>query len=481
MPSVPIRVRDDVPAELVAGLATIESELQIDPGFPADVLAEAERSAAAVQLPELDLTDLELVTIDPPGARDLDQAVLVQRSGDGFVVHYAIADVASFVTPGGAVDTEAHRRGETLYAPHRRIPLHPPVLSEDAASLLPDQVRPAVVWQLDLDAAGALTATTCRRARVRSREQLSYAEVQQRLDDGTASPALQALREVGLLREQAERHRGGISLAIPEQEVRIGEDGQWQLAHRSPLPIEGWNAQISLLTGMAAAAMMIEAKVGVLRTLPPADDRSLRRLRRTSQALGLSWPPDQPYPDFVRGLDASRPRDAAMLQACTTLFRGAGYAAFDGHVPAEPGHAAIAAEYAHTTAPLRRLVDRYVLSCCLALSAGEDVPGWVRAALPTLPEEMTSSGRRSGQYERRVVDLVEALVLAPRVGETFTGVVVEVDEAEDGEPVTKGRLVVADPAVEARVTGAGLELGSQVTARLEEADPSRGVVRFTVV
>ncbi|WP_232821815.1 RNB domain-containing ribonuclease [Desertihabitans aurantiacus] len=467
-----------LPAGLAEGLAALEGELGVRAEFDADVLAEAERAVAEVDVPALDLTGLELVTIDPPGSRDLDQALFVERRGSGYRVHYAIADVASFVRPGGALDAETHRRGQTLYAPHRRIPLHPTVISEDAASLLPGQPRPAVVWQVDLDADGAFGSSSCRRALVRSREQLSYAEAQRRIDDGSASDSLRLLREVGLLREEQERSRGGVSLPIPEQEVRVGTSGAWELGYRSPLPVEGWNAQVSLLTGMVAAEMMLYAEVGVLRTLPPAENAGLARLRRTSQALGIRWPGEMDYPEFVRGLDPAEPAHAAMLRACTTLFRGAGYVAFSGSVPTTVAHAAIAAEYAHTTAPLRRLVDRYVLATCLALCADEPVPSWVLRALDGLPEVMAGTGRRAGAYERRIIDLTEALVLAPRVGETFTGVVVDVDEHEPGEPVRRGRLVVAEPAVEGAVTGDGLRLGAETTVRLVEADVERALVRF---
>ncbi|SDE57287.1 RNB domain-containing ribonuclease [Auraticoccus monumenti] len=480
MPIRPVRLTPTVPPALVEGLTALEAELQITAEFPAEVLADAERSAADPSLPGTDLTDLELVTIDPPGSRDLDQALFVERTGTGFRVHYAIADVAAFVRPGSPVDREAHRRGQTLYAPHRRIALHPPVLSEGAASLLADQVAPAVVWQLDVDAAGALTATGCRRALVRSREQLDYAEAQRRLDEGTASDSLTGLREVGLLREQQERDRGGISLPIPEQEVHVDDDGGWRLAYRSPLPVEGWNAQISLLTGAAAAQLMLRGRVGVLRTLPPADEHSLRRLRQTARALRIEWPEALAYPEFVRSLDPDHGPHAAMLRACTTLFRGAGYAAFDGGLPPVVEHAAIAGSYAHTTAPLRRLVDRYVLETCLALCGDREVPAWVREALEALPQEMTDSGRRASAYERRVVDMAEALVLAPRVGQDFEGVVVDLDERGDGDRPPRGRLVIRDPAVEASVTGSPLELGAEVVARLETADPAQGRVSFVV-
>ena len=100
-----------------------------------------------------------------------------------------------------------------------------------------------------------------------------------------------------------------------------------------------------------------------------------------------------------------------MVVACTRLLRGSGYVAFDGEVPADPQHAALASEYAHVTAPLRRLGDRYAGEVCLALCAGEDVPGWVTERLHGLPATLQHSGQRSRRYERAVLDLVEAALL----------------------------------------------------------------------
>src|SRR5690349_14893504 len=132
--------------------AALRSGLQVAGDFVPEVIAEAERAAARLALPDDDATDIPFVTVDPAGSRDLDQALHIARNGDdGFLVSYAIADVASFVSPGSALDDATHRRGETLYFPDARVPLHPPVLSEGAASLLPGEVRPAVLWQLTLD------------------------------------------------------------------------------------------------------------------------------------------------------------------------------------------------------------------------------------------------------------------------------------------------------------------------------------------
>jgi exoribonuclease R len=458
-------------------VAAIEAELELSPDFPPDVLAAAEEAAANPKLPELDRTDLALVTVDPAGSRDLDQALHIERRDDGYRVHYAIADVAAFVEPGGPVDVEAHRRGQTMYAPDHRIPLHPPVLSEGAASLLPDEVRPALLWSIDLDRTGEGIRIDVERALVRSRARLSYTDAQSALDDGSADDVLRLLKEVGELRWARERERGGVSLPLPEQEVVV-EDGRWSLIHRDVLPVEEWNAQISLLTGMGAAEIMLYGEEGIVRTLPPAPDRAMAKLRRTAAALGVDWHPDIDYPDFVRSLDPGSPTGAAMLNACASLLRGAGYVAFDGGVPEHIEHAALANEYAHVTAPLRRLADRYAGEVCVAMCADTDIPTWVRAELKGLPKVMTSSGQKASRFERAVMDLVEAALLAGRVGESFEASVVDVDDKDSG----KGSVVLADLAVEAPVqAGRRLPLGERVRVRLVEADLATRKVRFALV
>ena len=475
MPRRHLSVRTSV---LATELAALRTRLEIPEGWPEDVLAEAEQAARAPRLPAYDATALPLFTIDPPDSRDLDQAMHLERRGTGYRVHYAIADVGAFVRPGGAVDTEARRRVETLYFPDGRVPLHPPQLSEDAASLLPGQDVPALLWQLDLDADGALERTGLRRALVRSRRKLDYSGVQHAIDAGTADPALALLGVIGPLREQQERDRGGISLPLPDQEVEEVRGG-YALAYRAPRPADGWNAQISLLTGMAAAALMLDAGIGLLRTMPAAPPAAYARLRRVAQALDVPWPPDLPYAQLLRTLDPGLPAHAAFLNECTALLRGAGYTAFDGSVPPDPGHAAVAAPYTHCTAPLRRLADRFTGETCVALAEGRPVPEWVRTALPLLPKLMDTGDRRAHQVERECVDLVEAHLLRGREGELFDGVVVDVDERR---PLT-GTVQLRRPAVRARITddrpdAPPLPLGTRIRVRLTRADTATPTVRF---
>ncbi|MBB2740321.1 UNVERIFIED_ORG: exoribonuclease R [Microbispora rosea subsp. rosea] len=477
MPYTTIRLpgnADGLRPGLKAEFARIRGEFDLPDGFPAPVQEEAERAAASPAAPQEDRIDLPLITIDPPGSMDLDQALCIERRGTGYRVWYAIADVAAFVRPGGAIDAEARVRAETVYMADGRVPLHPPVLSEGAASLLPGQARPAALWRLDLGSDGEIEAVDLRRALVRSRKRLDYETVQAAVDTGRAEGTIALLAEVGPLRLERERARGGLSLPTPEQQVVPDGNGGYRVEFRTNHPCEAWNAQISLLTGMAAARMMLDAGVGVLRVLPKAGPEDVGKVRRVAAALGVPWPDGTSYAEVVQGLDPKIPGHAAFLHESTVLLRGAAYVAFDGSAPAQVLHAALGAPYAHVTAPLRRLVDRYGTEVCLAVAAGRPVPEEVAAALPGLPEQMAAGGRRAGAVGRACVDLVEAAVLHPRIGEVFEAVVVDVTDGKPG-----GQVQVTEPAVIARCDGDRLPLGERVPVRLTRADPATREVRFT--
>ncbi|SPT53527.1 Ribonuclease R [Actinomyces bovis] len=532
------------PAEVSAALDSLRQRFEIPSAFSAAAQVEAEQAARDWQADGVvrflqsgarDARDLQLVTIDPPGSKDLDQALLIESPGtSGFSgapgtpgepgsaasasapaastvpghtgarplptgtvyrVSYAIASLGTFVQPGGALDTELHSRGETIYIPDRPTALHPEALSHAVASLLPDQDTPACLWTIDLDAAGTVLAAHVERALVRSRARLHYQQVQDAIDGlaplppeaPTDLPTL--LAAVGRLRQAQEVSRGGISLRTPEQEVQElpghspeGAPTGYRLVFRATLPAEEYNAQISLLTGICAAQIMLKAGVGVLRTMPPAPEESLKRLRRVARGLKVDWPAAQPYPELIRSLDSAQPAHAAFMDQAAGLFRGAGYKAFGvAELPVPEGdgatHAALGCPYAHVTAPLRRLVDRYGEEVCLAVCAGQPVPPWVLDALPALPETMASCGRRASSVERGALDTLEALVLRGSVGEIFDAVITSVRGP-------RGEVVLAEPAVVSTVVAAEkqrLPVGDAVKVRLEQADPAQGVSRFGLV
>lgn len=450
-------------ARLRAEFDAIRTELGIVVEFTPDVIADADRAIAADNLPGDDASDIEFVTIDPEGSRDLDQALAIARDGDGHIVHYAIADLSVVVAPGGPIDVEAHRRGQTMYAPDQSAPLHPRQLSEGAASLLPDQTRAAYVWRFELDERGAVVSTSLRRARVRSREQLSYVEAQRRIDAG--DDVLGLLREVGERRLILEAERAGATLDLPDEEV-TEDDGRWVISRRAMLPVEQWNAQISLMTGMAAAELQIGAKAGILRTMPRPFDDTMAEFRQQSEALGVPWLPGEQYGAYLRRLDRTQPTTLAILTAARSLFRGAGYRVIDGtETDDELIQAAIGGPYTHTTAPLRRLVDRFVLAHCEAIANDHEIPAWAREGLDALPAIMAETGRLASRLEREVIAAVTAVVLEPLVGETFEAFIAD----RNGD---RADLTLVDPpvSVDAVIPGAP---GTTVRVRLVSVDDAK--------
>lgn len=469
-----LHVDDHARRQIDHGLTRIRREFELADAFPADVLDEVDAVVDREASGRVDRRDVDLCTLDPAGSRDLDQAFAIDRRRGGYRLRYAIADVAAFVRPGGAIDAEAWRRGVTVYLPDARVPLHPIALSEGAASLLPGQDTPALLWSVDLDDDGVPTAVHLERALVRSRAQLSYADAQAQLDAGRADGGLLALRDVGRVLAAQERARGGVSLNLADQEVASTPDG-YTLRFDRATSVEEDNARLSLLTGIAAATTMLDGGVGVLRTLPPAAPDQLAALRSTAARLGMAWPAGVGYGAWIATIDPAAPRGVAVLNQALRTFRGAGYEVFTSPPAAPPVHAALASAYAHVTAPLRRLVDRYAGQVALDLLQERPVAGWATAALDELPSAMSRATQRASAIDRAVVDLVESVILSGHEGAVYDAIPVG---TRDGATVVH----LVDPAIVATLpAGIDAELGTVLRVRLEATDTADGTVRFAPV
>ena len=455
----------DVNATLSQGLGDIRRRFEVPEGFPVEVMAEVDRVTSsppdADGSSRIDRTDVDFVTLDPVGSTDLDQAFTIESAGSDLILRYAIADVGAFVQPGGAIDGEAWRRGVTLYLPDGRAGLHPPQLSEGAASLLADVDRPAVVFVVRVDSNGAVQLDGAERAVVRSRAQLAYATVEPgQLPSG--------FEEFARRIEAAEAARGADRIDMPEQEV-VRHDGAFSLRLRPRRAVERQGAAMSLATNMAVADALFAAGTGLFRTMPAVDERGERRLRLTAQAFGLDWPKDVPLTRFEPTLDRDDPRTAAFQFAVRRASGKASYEPFRAGVV--PWHAAVAATYTHATAPLRRLADRFVVEAAVSVAAGRPVEPWVEDAFETLPAVMDAATSRASQIDRAALDLAEAVVLAGRESELFAALVT--DEDDRG-----ARIQLLDPAVVARVDARRVDPGDEIRVRLVLADPATGRVEF---
>lgn len=456
----------------------VRTEFGLASAYPAEAVSEARDAVDAFAGARVDRTDIPFVTIDPPGALDLDQALSLEKTATGFLLHYAIADVAAVVAPDGALARESLVRGQTFYLPDGTVPLHPTVLSEDRSSLLPDVNRPAALWTIECDEKAEPVRYSVTRALVRSRARLDYATVQADADAGRLHPSITALPEFGRLRIEAGLARGAISLRLPSQSViRVDNThDHWQLVVEPRTAADDWNEQVSLLTGMCAARIMLDGKgserLGLLRTMPPPQSSAVESMRRTAAAVGVSWPQGESVGRMLDGLDANTPAALVLMSEATGLLRGASYTVLDSQDPEAMRHSAIGANYAHVTAPLRRLSDRYATEVCLAHCAGHGIPGWVREGLDAAAESMRRSDAVAGKLERACIDLTESTVLKSRVGTDFDAVVLR-----DATGTRPAEIFVEDPPVLAKCTGGPPE-GQRVKVRLAEADPATRTVLF---
>jgi len=459
-----VRSLRDTTHALDAGLARIRQQYSVPDGFPPEVLAAADEASKKQPTAHVDRTDWDFVTLDPASSTDLDQAFTISRSGTDLVLHYAIADVAWFVTDGDVVDAEAWRRGSTLYLPDGRESLYPAVLSESAVSLLPDGPRPAVVFHVRLDTEGRPSLDGVERCIIRNRAKLGYETV-------TLADLPADFPEFAARVEANESVRGAGRVDPPEQLVEREGRG-YRLVFRPRQPTEAQNAALSASTNIAVAEALQTACTGLFRVMPAPDQRAVARLRLTANAFGMLWPKHQPLDEYARTLDSNDPRHAAFMLAVRRAGGGASYATYAPDVV--PWHAALAATYAHSTAPLRRLADRYVIECALAVANGREVPESVQAALPRLPEAMAAATAQSSKVDRAVVDLAEAVLLQGHEGHTFRAVVVE-DEGD------VSRIQLIDIAVVAKLRAAKLQPGDECRVKLVRADPVRREVEFTRV
>ncbi|MGJ4051240.1 RNB domain-containing ribonuclease [Corynebacterium macclintockiae] len=507
---------------------TIAEEFELPEHFPEDVHAEALQATDRYADQRRDLLDVPFVTIDPAGSMDLDQAVNIQDAdGAGGVgatggagggdegaarwrVRYAIADVAAFVDPAGALMAESLQRGQTMYLPDEPTRLHPAELSEGSASLLPDQTRPAVVWDILLRADGEVAECTVYRALIRSVKRFDYTEVEADMKRGTLHPAIAQLPDVGRARQSSDLRRKAINLRLPSISVERTEsdDGteRYVLDIDERLEMNDFNSELSLLAGMCAGEMMVRAGVGILRTLPPAGDKDIAAFDNGARALGFDRS-GRSIGELLADIDASTPRGMAVMRDAQSLLRGAGYQHFGlvgggGHVEtgtaeasgateadtAKAGdadragsatevatqpsiHAGIGGHYAHVTAPLRRLVDRFATEVCLASANSQPIPEWVTANVDQVLSTMKSSGQTAGAVDRACLNLTEAVVLQPWVGQNFNATVLH----SDG--VDKAKILVEQPPILTTCVG-GPDEASTVKVTLVIAEPATRKVRF---
>lgn len=457
-----MRIQADLTDEIVEGLRGIRRQFKVPADFPAAVLQAADAAAKREPTSHVDRTDWPFVTLDPATSTDLDQAFHIEMVGSDVMLHYAIADVGWFVDDGDPLDQEAWQRGTTQYLPDGKAGLYPPVLAEGAVSLLPGGPRPAIVFHVRVGPDGQSKLDGAERSLIHSRAKLAYETVQP-----AQLPA--AFPELAKRIANAEDVRGAARIEPLEQEVHALEGGGYDISFRPRLQSEDDNAAMSLASNLAIADALYEAGTGLFRVMAEPDARAEQRLRHTARALGIEWAVEMTLRDFERSLKATEPKPAALLMAIRRAGGGASYVPFEAeHLP---WHSAMAATYAHATAPLRRLADRYVVMATLAIANGRPVPEPVAAAFPKLPEVMRSADDTAGQIERAVIDLAEVALLSAQTERTFEAVVTDVDERG-------ARIQLCKLPVVSRLDAHNVEPGDDLRVRVVSTDIPTRVAKF---
>ncbi len=481
--------------------------------FSREVLHEADAARPARPEGREDWREVPLVTIDPVDAKDHDDAVYARADTDpknpgGFVIDVAIADVASYVTPGSALDREAAARGNTVYFPDRVVPMLPERISNDLCSLRPGLDRPAIAVRMVVGADGRKREHRFHRVLIRSFGKLHYAQVQAaadgRPDDATAplldlviAPLYAAYGAVKRARDQ----RGPLDLDLPERKILLKPDNTIDRVI-SPQRLDAHRLieEFMILANVSAAETLERAGVPLIYRVhdEPAAEK-LHALQEFLATLDISLPKSGALrPDgFNRILDRVKGRDIENLvnEVVLRTQAQAEYAAENY------GHFGLNLKrYAHFTSPIRRYADLVVHRALIrALKLGGDglpVAETIRS-LAELSARISAAERRAMAAERETVDRLIAHFLADRVGAVFeghisgvtrSGLFVKLDDtgADGFIPAAtlgddyfrhheRGHALIGDAG------GETYRLGDAVTVRLVEAAPVAGALRFEML
>ena len=466
--------------------------------FPDEVI-EAAKTAEPAKVKREDLTQIPLVTIDPPDARDHDDAVFAEKLDDGWRVIVAIADVSAYVTEGSALDREAQMRGNSTYFPDRVVPMLPEELSADACSLREKELRACMAVEMIFDTSGTKRKHRFIRGTMRSAAKLSYNEAQNAID-GLGGPGDAMLEHVlkplwgayGAMCIAREK-RQPLDLDLPERRVELGEDGHVKaITQRERFDAHRLIEEMMIAANVCAAETLEKAKTPLIyRIHDQPSDAKIAALADFLQTLNIKWargerPQTHRFNTLLGEAGSGEHRDVVTEMVLRSQAQAV-------YAPDNIGHFGLhLAKYAHFTSPIRRYSDLIVHRALIrAMQLGPDGLGDQNAArMEELAEHLSTTERRSMAAEREATDRYLAHFMADRVGAEFEGRIAGLNKAglfiklaETGAdgfvPISKlsDEYWVHDERAQALVTrgsGRRYEMGQTVSVRLQEAAPLTG-------
>ena len=480
--------------------------------FSPQALAEAEQARSASLAGREDWRDLPLLTIDPPDAKDHDDAVHAALDPDpanpgGFVLTVAIADVAAYVAPGGELDREALERGNSVYFPDRVVPMLPERISNDLCSLRELEDRPALAVRMIVDRQGRKLRHAFHRVMMRSAAKLSYEQAQAAIDGspdavdpGLVEIALRPLWRAYEALQIARERRGPLDLDLPERKLLLKPDGTIdRVVTPQRLDAHRLIEEFMILANVAAAESLEEARQSLIYRVH--DEPTLEKMTALAEflsTLGIRLTSGQAIRpahfnailERVSGSEHERLVNEVVLRSQAQ----AEYAAQNY------GHFGLRlSRYAHFTSPIRRYADLVVhraLIRALKLGAG-GLPDMDLGELADIALRISAAERRATAAERETADRLIAAWLADRIGDLFEGRIAGVTRAglfvKLNETGADGFVPAASlgpdyfryeegkHSLVGSRSGVAHRLGDIVRVRLLEAAPLAGALRFELV
>ena len=473
--------------------------------FPPQVHADAASLTPATAEGRVDLRGLPLVTIDGADARDFDDAVHAAADDDpenpgGWRLTVAIADVAWYVRPGGAIDREAYRRGNSAYFPDRVVPMLPETLSNDLCSLRPRQDRACVAAQLWITRDGRLRRHRFRRALMRSAARLTYEQVQAAADgrpDATTLPLLQEVIEplygAFAALDAARRRRGALALDLPERRVVLAADGSVAEVTRHTRLESHRLIEEFMIAANVAAAETLERRPCMYRVHDAPDPVKVEALREVLAGLGLKIARAQVLEPalFNRILErvSGGPHERLVNEM---VLRAQAQAVYS---PGNLGHFGLGLRrYAHFTSPIRRYADLLVHRSLISGLGEDGLSAEMETRFEQVGKHLSMTERRAMAAERDAMDRYLAAYLSKHIGATFTGHITGVTrfglfvalEDSGAEGLVPLSTLPGGPyrhdahrhTLEGKYGRHVFTLGAAVEVRLAEADATRGGIVF---
>ncbi len=484
----------------------------IPDAFKPATLAEAESVRPATMKGREDWRKRLLVTIDPPDAKDHDDAVLAEPDTDpdnvgGFILTVAIADVSAYVRPRSAMDSEAIERGNSVYFPDRVVPMLPERISNDLCSLRPREDRPALAVEITIDKHGRKLRHDFHRVMMNSVAKLAYAQAQAAIDgqpDDTTGPLLETVLKPLYAAYDALKiarsAREPLDLDLPERKLVLNPDGTVKdVVTPERLDAHRLIEEFMILANVCAAESLEKAQAPVMYRVHDSPSlEKLMALREFLESVSISLPKAGALrPSQFNRILASAAKTESSHLINEVVLRSQAQAEYS---PENYGHFGLnLRRYAHFTSPIRRYSDLIVhRSLIRALKLGDDgLPDTTLQEMKDIGQRISAAERRAMTAERETVDRLIAHFLADQVGATFegrisgvtgSGVFVKLrDTGADGyvPAATLGadyyRFDEAQRALIGSRTGEAFRLGDQVTVKLVEALPVAGALRFEIL